>query len=63
MMSSTLSTQALVTLDLTCRHMYALRDGHEELRALLFTMIESMYEIYPHVKTELNEMYPQKEPE
>jgi hypothetical protein len=49
-MTTGLTIEALVTLDLLRRHMFALRDDDEELQERLFRMIGDMHAIYPHAK-------------
>lgn len=53
-----MTREALVILDLSRRHMYAARDGDEEMRARLFRLMDDLEWAYPEAMAEVNAMYP-----
>lgn len=53
-----MSREALIILDLSRRHMYAAKDGDEELRKRLFRLLDDFEWAYPDAAAEVRVVYP-----
>jgi len=58
-----MSREALVILELSRRHMCAMKEEDETTRARLFQMLDDFEWAFPNAKAEVEAMYPQKSKE